>query len=113
MCPIVPMLTCGLLRSNFSFAIAALLLVNALFERSPEPLPLPRHPTGRLGDHLVGDRGGRLGIVRKMHSEVAAALRAAAQIGRVTEHLRERHLHADDVTSRAGLGTLNLRPARV
>jgi len=34
--------------------------------------------------------------------ERGAALRAAAQIRGVTEHLRERHFHANDVAARRG-----------
>src|SRR2546422_4189509 len=51
--------------------------------------------------------------MRKMHGEISAALRAAAQIRRVTKHLRERNLHADDIAPRARLRALNVRAPRI
>src|SRR4029077_12269333 len=65
--PIVPMLTCGLVRSNFFFAIVA------------SPWLLSR-PAGRsylelrLLDELGGDRGGHLRVVNEFHRRAGSAL---------------------------------------
>src|ERR1051326_1035104 len=72
MCPMVPMFTCGLLRSNFSFAIlrlSSLLLRDAL------------HPA----HNFFGQRGRNLFVLPEMHGETAAALCARPQLGGVTE----------------------------
>src|SRR5467141_1495212 len=51
--------------------------------------------------------------MRKMHGERGAALRAAAQIRGVTEHLRERHFHSNDIAARAVFRALNRRTPRI
>src|SRR3981189_316287 len=73
MCPIVPILTCGLLRSNFSFAI--------LFR----DLSLPP-----VDDPLSKSRGDFL-VLAEMHRKTSTPLRVRANIGGVAEHLRKRH----------------------
>src|SRR5271165_3856508 len=87
MCPIVPMFTCGLLRSNFSFAIECSAPPLELDENPPAspvepapPDPLPGNSPGRLGDHFLGYRTWRLGVMREMHGERRATLRPAAKI---------------------------------
>src|SRR6185369_9603209 len=45
MCPIVPTFTCGLLRSNFSFAIALCLSSNDKFLSTSHADPVPATPT--------------------------------------------------------------------
>src|SRR5207245_11506913 len=116
MCPIVPMLTCGLLRSNFSLAIA---LSAPQLERSLEPcgnpLParLPHGPSGRFGDHFLGNRYGRFLVMREMHRETGAALSAAAEVGCIAEHFRQRHLRADNLGACPGFVSLDLRTPRV
>src|SRR5271169_1213374 len=100
MCPIVPIFRCGLLRSNFSFAIAmsAPQLVRSLESSSKiSPPLLTSRPTGRLCDHFLGDRIGGLGIMREMHRKTGAALRAAAHVGGISEHLGQRNFHANHV----------------
>src|SRR5437868_11563437 len=78
--PIVPILTCGLLRSNFSFAIC--------LEKSPYlSRDLPLNPAY----DLLGDLAGDLLVLSEMHGETAAALGTRTQLGGVSEHLRERH----------------------
>src|SRR5215472_2362444 len=110
MCPIVPMFTCGLLRSNFSFAISS----SAPQSKScKESVLLELLPAAGLLYNLFREIRGKLRVMRKMHGEIAAALRAAAQIGGVTEHLGERHLHANYVAARTALRALNLRAAGV
>src|ERR1700681_1078483 len=81
MCPIVPILTCGLLRSNFSFAI--------LFR------DLSLHPVHNL---LPQSRGDFL-VFAEMHRKTSAPLRVRANIGGVAEHLRKRHHRLDDLGS--------------
>src|SRR5918992_4028745 len=102
----VPMLTWGLVRSNFFLAISASLLLLL-------PEPLPRGPSDlRLLRELVGDAGGDLGVVRELHRRGRPTLGHAAQVGDVAEHQCERHerpndlrpapvLHAFDVPSPA------------
>src|SRR5436190_13679081 len=70
--PIVPMFTCGLLRTNFSLAMCS---SGAL----------------HLGDDLLGEGGGHRGVVGELHGVRGAALRRGAQVRRVAEHRRERH----------------------
>src|SRR5947209_15132311 len=116
MCPIVPMLTCGLLRSNFSLAIA---LSAPQLERSlepcgnPQPARLPHGPAGRFGDHFLGNRYGRFLVMREMHRETGAALSAAAEVRGVTEHFRQRHLRTDNLGARSGFVSLDLCATRV
>src|ERR1019366_355609 len=78
MCPIVPILMCGLLRSNFSFAIRE----NASLSRS---LAL------YLADDFLGLRCRDFLVLAEMHGETAAPLRPRAQFGSVSEHGRQRH----------------------
>src|SRR5208283_3682289 len=100
MCPIVPMLTCGLLRSNFSFAISV---------HSPA---LSQILTGRLSvgdlslrpaDNLFGDRSRSLFVPAEVHRETAAALSARPDFGRISEHLRQRHHRPNHLTAAAQL----------
>src|SRR5919108_2319132 len=106
MCPIVPMFTCGLLRSNFSFAISS----SAPQSKSCKKPVLPKLLSAAgLLHNLFGESSGKFRVMRKMHGEIAAALRAASQIGGVAEHFRQRHLHANHVAARAALRALNLR----
>src|SRR4029079_2181119 len=72
--PIVPMLTCGLLRSNFSFDIVVLFLLRSDFR-----------------DDLFGDVPGHLLVGSELHRVIAAALGLGAQGRRIAEHFRERH----------------------
>src|SRR3982074_2230663 len=73
--PIVPMLTCGLVRSNFFFAISVLAPL------SPPALDL------RLLDEFGGDRRGHLRVMRKLHRRRRTALGHGPQVGDVAEHL--------------------------
>src|SRR5205814_5722429 len=118
----VPMFTCGLLRSNFSFAISSSAPQSKSFELpcyQPGNQPRTANPdlsgrfAGGLLDHFLRDRNRRFGIMRKMHGESGAALSAAAQIGGVTEHLRERHFHSNDVAAGAVFRALNRRTPRI
>src|SRR5690349_24226000 len=74
MCPMVPTFTCGLLRSNFFFAISCPLLA--------------LHDLGR------DVRRKRL-VVIELHRVHAPTLGRRPQIGRVAEHRRERDERVD------------------
>src|SRR3954462_14587841 len=78
MCPMVPTLRCGFVRSNFCLPIPSFLRW------------LLRPRAALLGD-LVGDRRGHFLVAIELHREVCAALRHRAQIGCVAEHLRQRN----------------------
>src|SRR5215813_13873671 len=84
-CPIVPTFTCGLVRSNFPFAM--IVSFDALFL------------VGTVDDR-VGHALRRFGVVLKFHRVGRAPLRERAQRRRITEHLRERHfgLHQLDAS---------------
>src|SRR5216117_999082 len=55
--PIVPMFTCGLVRSNFFLAISVALL----------PLADRTSADFGLGDELLGEIARDLGVMRKLH----------------------------------------------
>src|SRR5271168_4713817 len=74
---------------------------------------LPHVPAFILFNHFLRQRIGHFRVVRKVHGEVCAALRAAAQIGGVTKHLRKRNFRANHVYTGAILGTLNRRAPAV
>src|SRR3712207_5482883 len=109
MCPMVPMLTCGLVRSNLALATGFLsswlrrwcVLWVALCS-GPAGLPADRLLAGRLGDDLLGDVGRDLGVRVEHHGVARPSLGAAAQVAHVAEHLRQRHQGPDD----AGAGAL-------
>src|ERR1700704_793392 len=116
----VPMFTCGLLRSNFSFAICfsapQIKVVFAATTNSKFILNLGLTPSTLafvLVDNFLRDRIRRLGVMRKVHGEIRATLGAAAQIRRITKHLREWHFRADHVAARTILRTLTRRAASV
>src|SRR5262245_53119549 len=71
-CPIVPTFTCGLVRANFSLAIQSILLHDC-----------------------VGDVLWHFDVLGEFHGEGGAALAHRAHIGRVAEHLGERHFRGD------------------
>src|SRR6185312_7474297 len=92
MCPIVPILTCGLLRSNFSFAIIV----------TPFPVCFARNEVLLRYAFIAIDNffrqiAGHFLVLTEVHGETAAALRFRPEVGRITKHLRERHHRLDDV----------------
>src|SRR5690242_20576168 len=111
MCPMVPMLTCGFVRSNLALATGFL---SSWISRGARTLgwagcaerggPAARHRSlsGRLGDDLPGDVGRDLGVRVEHHGVARPPLGAAAQVAHVAEHLRERDQGPDD----AGAGAL-------
>src|SRR5271157_1671234 len=102
MCPIVPTFTCGLLRSNFSFAIGApyLSLKSADLHFLPRSydrqLFRPRRtPALHLGHDFFGHRTRRLFVPREVHGKRCAALGVRAHVSGVAEHFRQRHHRLD------------------
>src|SRR5687768_17563523 len=79
----VPTLTCGLVRSNFCFAICSY------------------PPSSSLGLRLLAaddrlcDRGRHFFVAIELHRERRAALAHRAQVGRIAEHLGERNARLD------------------
>src|SRR5215469_1814005 len=126
MCPIVPTFTCGLLRSNFSFAIANSVsyfcfLLQKLFVSSSHSSskrgqylfrPCGTFPL-HLGHDFLGHRAGRLFIPREMHRKRCAALRVRAHVGGVAEHLSQRNHRLDYLRSGAMLNALDPSAAAV
>src|SRR5580692_2736473 len=95
MWPIVPILMCGLLRSNFSFAIL----------RSQTPLfRLLGYFSLDPANDFLGQVLGHFLVPGEVHGETSAALRARTKIGRITEHFAQRDTGFDDLRS-----TLNCR----
>src|SRR6266852_6846615 len=80
MCPIVPMFTCGFVRSYFALAMAA----------PPTPCltsASARHrPAGRLRRDLLGDGGRHFLVARELHGVRGSALCHRPQIGGIAEH---------------------------
>src|ERR671925_730301 len=94
----VPTFTCGLLRSNFSFATLLLLLSQSLFSghlaRTCRTYSLSAG-SDRLAsavlDDLFGDVRRHLVVPIELHRVGGAPLGGRAQVGRIAEHLGERH----------------------
>src|SRR3984957_16391376 len=104
MCPMVPMLTCGLVRWNFAFAtgISSLRSGPLRWVWSVSGLPaVARYElaswllAARLRDDLLGDAPRPLLVLVERHAVVRAALRLRTQVTDVTEHLRERNESLD------------------
>src|SRR6202166_3145492 len=114
----VPMFTWGLFRSNFSFAICSSApQIKVVFAATANPEFLIQLPASALAlvlvDNFLSNRIRRFGVVRKVHGEIGTALGAAAQIRRISKHLRERHFRTDHVAAGTILSTLNRRAASV
>src|SRR5579864_8893815 len=100
MCPMVPMLTCGLVRWNFAFATGFSSLRSGpprwVWSVSGFLMPVARCGVlpllaARLGDDLLGDARGHFGVRVELHAVVRPTLRLGTQVTDVTEHLRERN----------------------
>src|SRR5690349_13914866 len=96
----VPMFTCGLLRSNFSLAISPQL--SGLSAQLSAQKPTPN--TGRSFRYSLysaydffGQGGRNFFILAEMHCETAASLGSGADVGGVAEHFRQRHVGLDDL----------------
>src|SRR4029450_6322520 len=107
MCPIVPTFTCGLLRSNFSFATTnyPFLKSSRARTRTRETYSLSRGPPRLPGaglDDLLRDVRRPCLVPVELHRVGGPALRGGTQVGRVSEHSGERHacLDRDGVSAR-------------
>src|SRR5579862_7585501 len=69
--------------------------------------------TLHLRDDLVAHRRGRRLVAIEVHRVRAAALGTRADVGRVAEHLRERHTGIDDLRPAACFHRLNVAAAAV
>src|SRR3954447_13596726 len=116
----VPMLTCGLVRSNFAFATGVLLwtgdflwpgapltalrtLTTARARAAHDGPHVPhRSGSGGLRDDLLRHVPGNFGVGVELHAVARPALSLRPQVADVAEHLRERHQCLDD----ASAGTL-------
>src|SRR5215218_200347 len=130
----VPTLTCGLSRSNFSFAT----LVSLLGSRGGPPRranlgnlsqpPRSRRFNGAAGrnpcsggllasraglDDLLGDVRRHLFVALEHHRVRRAPLRVGAQVGRIAEHLRQRHATGHDLCVAARLHSVDAAAAAV
>src|SRR5277367_1908792 len=114
MWPIVPIFTCGLFRSNFSFAISLSAPQVKLFSvlNSWPCLPLGFF-AARAANNLFRNVSRNLLVVRKVHRETATSLRAAANFRGVTEHRRQRHAHVNNLGPAARFASLHLSAARI
>src|SRR4051812_20589420 len=96
MWPIVPMFTCGLVRSNFFLAIRMLSSADL-----------------GLGNELLGEIARDLGVVRQLHRVARPTLGHRPQLGGVAEHLGQRHEGPHDGGRAALLGRLDLAATAV
>src|SRR6266446_2045753 len=102
MWPIVPMFTCGLVRSNFFLAISAC-----------SPLLRPDSADPGLGQELLGEVARDLRVVRQLHRVARAALGHRPQLRGVAEHLGERDEGLHDLRRAAGVHPFDLAAAAV
>src|SRR3954468_8544609 len=105
----VPTLTCGLSRSNFSFATGSRSFQKALrpaSRRTPETYSSLSTRSHRLSGAVLNDSlcevVGDFLVAVELHRVLRAALGGGAQIGRVAEHLGQRHAgpHGEGVALR-------------
>src|SRR5215212_2847307 len=103
----VPMLTCGLVRSNFAFATVG----PPQDSWGVQPLSGWCGRSGRdrgtwrdarslapgLLDDLLGHVPRNLGVGVELHAVVGPPLRLGAQVANVSEHLRQRHKRPHDL----------------
>src|SRR4028118_102773 len=96
----VPMLTCGLVRSNFCLAIwpVSFSAVVAVRRRCRRPGVLPG-VAGLLAPALRADllrhAAGKLGVGVELHGVAGPALRLGPEVADVAEHLRQRDERLD------------------
>src|SRR4051794_472077 len=109
--PMVPTLTCGFFRSNFSLDMAYLAGLAVQFRGETE-LGAAGSVAPALGGELVADVGRNRCVVVELHAVDRAALGGAAQAGAVAEHLGQRDVGGDDLRSVARLHTINFSAAR-
>src|ERR1041385_2561561 len=119
MCPMVPMFTCGLVRSNLAFA-TGFSSYGLPTEVGLGSLRVPLLLTYGLlllasgfRDDLLGNARRDFGVRVELHGVVRPALGPAAQVPDVAEHLRQRHECLDDPDPGLLLHRLDLAPAAV
>src|ERR1700744_1139310 len=105
----VPMLTCGFVRSNFAFATSVsswtcwCLLKQCCYFRCAavltgqgySPSRLPGLLARRLRDDLLRHVGRHFGVGVEDHGVVRPALSLGPQVADVAEHLRQRYMRLD------------------
>src|ERR687892_209897 len=93
----VPMLTCGLVRSNLAFATWC---PSSRTRTAGRVRRAPANLVGLLAvglrDDLLRDVRGNLGVGVELHAVARPALRPRPQVADVAEHLRQRHDGPDD-----------------
>src|SRR5262245_14018930 len=113
--PMVPMLQCGLVRSNFALAIFCLFSSNQIPDAPPDA-DAPITTIFRLRQlclDLFGNVGGHFVIMRELHRVLGPALGERAELVHIAEHVRERHLSLDDLGVAPGVGALDLAATAV
>src|SRR5262245_45726996 len=105
----VPMLTCGLVRSNFAFATGVLLWTGCF---TPYDVWWSGLRSGLLAAGLLDDLfrhvPRNLGVRVELHGVTSPALRLTPEVTDVAEHLRERHERLDDLDADLVLHQLDL-----
>src|SRR6478735_1849452 len=117
----VPMLTCGLVRSNFAFATVVLLRTFSCYAVRPGQdvarwggfrwkrlRDVPQSLPAGLLDDLLGNGLGDLCVGVELHGEARATLRLGAQVADVAEHLGQRDEALDDLGAADVLHALDL-----
>src|SRR5438270_3871038 len=107
----VPMLTCGLVRSNLAFATWCPSLDSASYAVAASCCA-GLFAVG-LRDDLLRDVRGNLGVGVELHAVARPALRPRPQVADVAEHLRQRDQRSDDACTAAFLHGLDLATAGV
>src|ERR671910_3698655 len=114
----VPMLTCGLVRSNFAFATVG----SSCWDLSLPVMALLGVWAGRPGasllapdllDDLLRDVPRNLGVGLELHRIACPALGPAAEVPDVAEHLRQWNERLDDAGAGALLHCLDVAAAGV
>src|ERR1700688_684999 len=122
----VPMLTCGLVRSNFAFATSVsswtcwCLLKQCCYFRGAAvvtgqgySVAFASSLAGGLSDDLLRHIRRNFGVAVEHHGVVRPALSLRPQVADVAEHLRQRHVGFDHARAAAFLHGLNLATAGV
>src|SRR5674476_1471510 len=121
----VPMLTCGLVRSNFALPTMVLLRTNQVLRLTTMPDAATSWVLGALNadttaslatdllDDLFSHVLGNLGVGVELHRVVGTTLRLGPQVANVSEHLRQRHHSLDDLGTADVLHGVNLSTAGV
>src|SRR3954464_9405024 len=102
----VPMLTCGLVRSNLAFATWCPSLDSASYAVAVS-CRAGLIAVG-LRDDLLRDVRGNLGVGVELHAVARPALGPRPKVADVAEHLRQRHHRADDACARPLVHGLDL-----